>query len=176
MVRPPPVPHAPFLLPIPSQDDTFLRNICGMNSHSSAPSTPMHPVSQVDSVIFPHYESPNWGGERLTEVVTLRSLGREVHYIDQRLGGNISCGRPPNLRPCSPSEPAMLVHGAMCSQPPQPAMAAVQRAAKTCAEAASEEWAFQAQSAEANRKVLLPQQYAEARAGRSANTGPRARR
>ena len=72
---------------------------------------------EFDSLQFPLQEpkSGRWRGERLTEIVMLR-WGSEMSFITSHLD-NVRCGRHPYLRQCSPSDPAIRVHGPACAQP-----------------------------------------------------------
>ena len=86
----------------------------------------------LGSVVF---SARVWGGEQLTELVVLRGFpGHETDYVERvidfeepaTLQANkparatvLRCGRPPDgLRPCRRGEPALLVHGPLCSQRP----------------------------------------------------------
>ena len=61
-------------------------------------------------------ENPHWPDESVTEIVSLRSGGREGHSIDTILP-HLRCGAPPELRACDRSEPAIRMH-TMCARPP----------------------------------------------------------
>lgn len=106
-------------------------------------------ASTLDSVVFPLRSPVAWGGERLTEVVSLRAAGRETQHLDGIISGGdgvwqagtrfVSCGRPPSLRMCVPNEPAMVVHGGICAQQLQHPMFDLLRASKNCSLAGEEE-------------------------------------
>lgn len=77
-----------------------------------------HTARQVDSVVFPNMTSALWGGERFTEIVLLRTGGREHSYLSSILP-HLRCGRSPDglrvgVRACRRDEPALTVHGPMC--------------------------------------------------------------
>lgn len=131
----------------PGSDTFRLRFALFMQNHSLMN---LSAAQAIDTVVFPLRSPPAWGGERLTELVSLRLQGREVQHIDaSNVAGNgstwaagmhyVSCGRPPRLRMCQPDEPAMVVHGAMCAQQYQHRMFDLLRAAKNCSAAGREE-------------------------------------
>lgn len=132
----------------PGSDTFRLRFALFMQNHSLMN---VSAASSIDTVVFPLRSPPAWGGERFTELVSLHLQGREVQHIagNSTVAGNhttwaagthyVSCGRPPRLRMCSPDEPAMVVHGAMCAQQYQHPMFDLLRAAKNCSTAGKEE-------------------------------------
>lgn len=101
-------------------------------------------AAALDTVVFPLHSLQNWGGERLTELVSFRvagGRGREIDYVEKVAAlrskswnkrSYLSCGRPPRLRRCRAEEPAMRVHGTMCTQPLQRHMAELVTAARNC--------------------------------------------
>jgi hypothetical protein len=79
-------------------------------------------AKQLDSIVFANVTSPSWGGEHLTEIVLLRTGGREMSHLPSILP-HLRCGRSPDglrvgVRACRVDEPALTVHGELCDQRP----------------------------------------------------------
>ena len=65
----------------------------------------------LDTIAFPLVPSQRWVGEKMTEIVSLRTGGREMSPISAILP-SLRCGLPPELRACREDEPAMLMQRA----------------------------------------------------------------
>ena len=78
---------------------------------------------RIDSVVFPLRSPAQWAREHFSEIVHLRSTGREIQYVADLVDNErrsiadvpyLRCGWE-GSRPCVADESAMVVHGGVCN-------------------------------------------------------------